>query len=323
MINNKKLLFFISIIFIIILFLIWLFCFKIDIRVNQKTLAINLYDDYKEEKYKAQVCLFNTCKDITDKVIVENNINTNKSGKYKIEYKLKFFFKTKKIIKIVNVTNDKLIKDTINDIEKYIGDNNYNISIGYVSLINDYTYKYEADKIYFGASLIKTLDALYMYEKTDLTDKNKELVKNAISVSDNASHYELLDIIGYDNLKNYGISLGAKNTLKGDRVNGYTTVDDQIIYLQKLYNFINNNELGDELKSYFINDYGLRLNFRNDITIMHKFGHYDQVYHDVGIVLDDNPYIIVVLTEEAKKDYTTIIKNLSQKIYNLNKYVTN
>ena len=320
--KHFNIIYLISIIFMIILFIVWQNSFKLNINISKEFEQIDLFSEYRIPNYNAEFCIINKCKDITNRVKIKNNVNTNKTGKYKIQYKVKYLFKTKFKIAEVNVINDNIINESKKDIENYIESNNYKISLGYVSLNNNYTYKYKENTLYFGASLIKTLDALYIYEKTNINDKTRNLVKNAISISDNESHYELLDIIGYNNLKNYGIELGALNTLKGDKVNGYTTVNDQIIYLKHLYEFVNSNDLGEELKNYFINDYGLRLNFNNDLVIMHKFGHYDEVFHDVGIVLTDEPYIVIILTKESKNDYSTIIRTISEKIYNLNKIVT-
>lgn len=55
---------------------------------------------------------------------------------------------------------------------------------------------------------------------------------------------------------------------------------------------------------------------------MHKYGKTNQYYHDVGIVLDDSPYIVVVLTTESYNDVQKIISDLSSKIYKLNSYVS-
>lgn len=70
-----------------------------------------------------------------------------------------------------------------------------------------------------------------------------------------------------NNLKNYGIKLGAYNTLNGNDSYGNTSVKDQVVYLKKLYEICENS---DELKSYFINDYGNYLNY-NNLTVMHKY----------------------------------------------------
>ena len=176
-------------------------------------------------------------------------------------------------------------------------------------------YLYQENKIYYGASLIKTLDAIYLYDKGLVNDAIRPYIDKAISVSDNDSHHYLVNYIGKSNLKNYGIGLGAYNTLSGNDYYGNTTVKDQIIYLKKLYNISKDN---DELKSYFINNYGNYLKI-NDIEVMHKYGYYGQYYHDVGIVLDDEPYIVVILTNHGNDNKKEIINNLSNLMYKYHK----
>ena len=48
---------------------------------------------------------------------------------------------------------------------------------------------------------------------------------------------------------------------------------------------------------------------------MHKYGYYGQYYHDVGIVLDDEPYIVVILTNHGSDNKKEIINNLSNLMY--------
>lgn len=68
------------------------------------------------------------------------------------------------------------------------------------------------------------------------------------------------------------------------------------------------------MKSYFINNYGNYLKI-NDNDVMHKYGYYGQYYHDVGIVLDDEPYIVVILTNHGSDNKKEIINNLSNLMY--------
>ena len=64
----------------------------------------------------------------------------------------------------------------------------------------------------------------------------------------------------------------------------------------------------------FINDYGNYLKF-DDTLVMHKYGYWGGYYHDVGIVLDEQPYIIVVLTEQGEGSFKyQIINNISKLI---------
>ena len=119
---------------------------------------------------------------------------------------------------------------------------------------------------------------------------------------------------------NYGISLGAPNTLSGHDEYGNTTVMDQIVYMKKLYELSKNNT---ELKNFFINNYENYLKF-NDVNVMHKYGDWNGYFHEAGIFLDNEPYIVVILTRHGNGtfgsgNYSNVIKNISKQIYKYHK----
>ena len=284
--------------------------------------TINLYigDTYEDEGVTIKD---NYDKNINDNLIIENNLDTSKVGTYKIIYTISDSSKNiNSIERTINVKEKKIInKNTskecnlTNPIEKYICQNNYNIAVGYYNLVNRKTYYYQKNKLYYGASLIKTLDALYLYDKNLINDNLKEYVKLAITISDNPSHNYLVNYIGKQNLRNYGKSLGAKYTLTDNNENfGFTNVNDQIAYMKRLYEITKDGQ-NEELKSFFLNTRKNYLLFDNSPKIMHKYGHWEPVYHNSGIVLDKNPYIVVILTQEGYNNYQTIIKNISKMIY--------
>lgn len=286
---------------------------KPTITLNGKsTINIKLGNNYVEPGYSAS----DKCDgDLTNKVSVSSSVNNRKVGSYIIKYTVENNNGiSNSVSRTVNVVYGD---DRFKKIEKYIIDNNYGISVGYYNLSNGYTYLYNANKVYYGASLIKTLDAMYIYENNLVNNNTRNLVQKAISISDNKSHESLINYIGYDNLKKYGKSMGATNTLTGSDYYGNTTVNDQLIYLKRLYKLLNNSTYGEELKGYFINNYGNFLKFNDTLSIAHKYGYYSNYYHDVGIVFGNNDYIIVVLTTEAKNDYRGIIKNISKLVNNI------
>lgn len=249
------------------------------------------------------------------------------------------------------------IEDTNEKIEEYITDINsflsttYNVSIIYKDLEREYTYTYNTNRVYYAASTIKALVALYTYEKARegeinlddtltynmfypldaskyMSTKNygdkisfRDLVKYTVEVSDNTAYKMLLDHFGKAKISEYGQSLGATNTLDTEDIYGNITPEDAIKYMQALNDFINNNgELGIELKTYFINaeQNDLALPEEN-IEAAHKYGEYSNSYHDIGIVYAEHPYLLVVLTEEGSKDFQSIVKDISKKIYELHK----
>lgn len=285
---------------------------------GQDIVAIYVGETYEDEGATA---IDNYDKDISDKIVVTNNINNSITGEYKIVYTITDTsgntnsIERKIIVKNKPAPRPKYTYNENDKIAQMIIEQGYQVSVGYYNLVTGKEYYFNKDKIYFGASLIKTVDALYLYEKNLVTDELKPYINRAISVSDNNAHKYLVDYIGADNLRNYGISLGANYTLYNGAYYGYTNIENQIIYYKKLYELTRQNQ---ELASYFTNDYVNSLKFSSNISIMHKYGWSGDSYHDAGIVLDDNPYIIVVLTSEGDYGKEPISK-ISRMIYQYHK----
>lgn len=250
-------------------------------------------------------------------------------------------------------------KDNSDEISEYLSDLNkylkkYSVSVGYLDLSKGFNYYYGEDKSYYAASSIKSLDALYIYSKAakgelSLDEKVlyvskfvksfspgvkkhkigsaislRELVSYAILYSDNSAHEMLISYIGLSNLRAYAKALGAVNVFPTSEHFGNISVNDAIIYMKELYNlFESDYEGAKELKQFFIdadvNDLYLE---DNSFEVGHKYGHYSSSYHNLGIVYADNPYIIIVLTNEGENH--TLVNNISKKIYDLHlKYYSN
>lgn len=285
---------------------------------SSEDIYLELGKTYEEGSFSA----FDNCDgNITDKLEIINNVDANKVGEYEVEYRITDASgntsSIKRKVTVYEKTPEEIMADNQDELARYIRSKGYNVSVGYYNLVNGYTYTYRPSTVYYGASLIKTVAALYTYENLTLTDELKEWVKNAIEVSNNPAYINLYNTIGYQNLRNYGLSMGAQYTLLGGDRFGSTTVNDQLAYMKYLYNYVNTAENGSELKQYFINDFHKHLNFEGAPTIMHKYGYWQTYFHDVGIVLDDVPYIVVILTTEGQKNYADIISDLSQKIYEM------
>ena len=275
---------------------------------------------YLNEKYidKGVKIEDNYDSDLTKNLTIENNLDITKVGTYTIKYTVHDSSNnTTSITRTINVKNANTC-DLSNPIDKYICKNNYNVSVGYYNLTNGNTYYFKPDKTYYGASLIKTVDALYLYEKNLINNDLLEHVRRIITYSDNASHHYLVSYIGKNKLKQYGIDLGAQNTLNGSDNYGKTTVKDQIVYMKKLYEITKDNQ-NEELKSYFTDSNWNLLKFNKSPSIMHKYGHYEYVHHNVGIVLDENPYIVVILTQEGHGNFYNIVTTISKLIYEYHK----
>lgn len=274
--------------------------------------------------------------DISDKIKIESNLDVSQEGEYAIKYVAydssgnrsdilrKIIIEKKPEPKPAPIVYQPSAADhsikvplTSGDpIADYVVSHDYDVSIGYYNLATGKQYFYQADKLYYGASLIKTLDAVYLYDKNMVNNDIKNYIDRAISVSDNDAHIYLINYIGRDVLKQYGISLGAPNTLSYEGSNyGDTTVSDQLAYYKKAYEIAKNN---NDFKSPFVNDFYNYIKI-DDLTTMHKHGYYDEWYHDAGIIFDTEPYIVVILTRHGRGNRYEVIHNLTNLIYRYHK----
>ena len=241
------------------------------------------------------------------------------------------------------------ITDYTNNLSEHL--KKYHVSVVYEDVNIGFKYVYNEDKDYYAASTIKLLGAMYIYEKAynneiDLNytlkysskDRRgsssgmenhdygemislRQLVKYSVVLSDNTAHNMIVKYIGVSKLREYGLSLGAKLTHTSNDLFGYIDGIDANIYLNKVYSVINSiGELGDELKGYLLSAEQNSLNLEEKgIVAGHKYGEYKSLYHDIGIVYAENPYLIAVLTEEGRDDYDAIIREINSKVYELHK----
>lgn len=301
---------------------------------GSETITITQNNSYTEPGYTAND---NIDGNITNNVYVYTNLNNKVPGTYKVIYEIKdssgnktnqqrtIIVKKKEVPKqytSTKTTNEE-INNKINEINKKLS--KYKVSVGYVNLDNNYTYIYNGNKEYFGASLIKVVDAMYIYENKLLDTKNKEHVKQAISISSNSSHSYLVNKIGKKTLTNYIKEISNKTPQCNSRYYCQTTVHDQISYWIHLNYLIETLDNGEELESYFINKVGNHISYDLKYDNLHKYGASYDYYHDVGMFkTDTNKYILVVLTQELNsynKHIKYLFRDISEEISELNDLV--
>lgn len=239
------------------------------------------------------------------------------------------------------------LKNKIEQLNSYLS--NYNLSVYYEDNATDFTYKYNENEVYYGASLIKLVEAIYLIDKASNNEINldtttvkylekykaedsigmdkrnigedvslKDLISYAIKYSDNTAHFMLINYIGVSKLKDYGNSLGAVNILTSGDTYGNQSASDTNIYLKHAYEIIKNNETyGSFLKECMTNTYYNYLNLGEENNVAHKWGWHSIYFHDIGIVFEDNPYTISILTTYGKGDYKTIVNDVHKKINEL------
>ena len=225
---------------------------------------------------------------------------------------------------------------------------NKNISFIFEDIKNNYSYDKSPSVVYYGASIIKLLDAVYLLEKANIGEANlsekityqtkhmhaysyglekyqvgdkisiEELIYYALNISDNAAHKMLVDYIGIENLKEYAESLGITLTINSEEYFGNMKPEYAHKILKKAYDLISlKNKNSKLLEKAMTSDYYNSLNF-DTIKVLHKYGLTNQYYHDIGIYNDSTyPYLITVFTKEAYHDYETLIHDLHKDIYQI------
>ena len=306
------------------------------ITLKEGTITIIENTEYIEPGYEA---IDNLEGDITNKVITTTNLDITTPGTYEIIYEVSDSFKNitkasrniivekKKIERKKTYTTTKTDNESINNYMKSVSDylKKYKVSVGYINLDNGFTYIYNGNKEYFGASLIKVIDAMYIYENNLLDSKTKNQVKQAISVSSNPAHAYLVNKIGKKNLNQYIKEISFRTPQCNSGYYCQTTVNDQLSYWLYLHYLLEENEKGEELKSYFINNVGNHLSYSLEFDNLHKYGASQTYFHDVGMFYNvDSPYIVVVLTNEIgtyPKSIKYLFRSISKMIGQLNDLV--
>ena len=244
--------------------------------------------------------------------------------------------------------NDLSLQSNIDALNSYFV-STYKLSVLYNDYTSGFSYIYNQNQMYYAASTMKSLAAMYVYEKAYLGELDlnatvkytrglkmgssagminhkigdlvslRDLVKYSITLSDNTAHNMIVSYVGINNVKNYGLGMGATLSHTNNDLFGYINVSDSKIYLDKLYYlFYNTGEYGTELEDYYLNADQNYLNLEDKgIVAAHKYGEYENIYHDMGIIYDEHPYSIVILTNEGRNNHELVIRDVNSKINEL------
>lgn len=158
-----------------------------------------------------------------------------------------------------------------------------------------------------------------------------DLIRLMMQKSDNTAANILIDKLGMNNINNTIRNLGCINTELNRKmmdqdaisngIENYTSVDDLMLTLTKLYNgecvsqdkdkemleIMKGNEMKSKIPS----------NLPNNIIVASKSGEYNDVQNDAGIIYTNNgTYILCVTTKNGNtNEQITSISDISKKIY--------
>ena len=153
-----------------------------------------------------------------------------------------------------------------------------------------------------------------MEEGTEFT--YLELVKYAITESDNTAFSELRRVFGYDSFYALASKLGV-TSMRSSFNN--LSAQDAGKFLRRIYEF---TESGDRFGA-ILKEYMMSTKFSvllpsgvYPTKVAHKYGWDKEAYHDAGIVYNEKPYILVIMTDmdEGGDEVNDYIKSIIKKI---------
>lgn len=248
------------------------------------------------------------------------------------------------------LTEDTLTENLLNiskELENTMNESNYNFAFKYKDIYTGFTLSYNSSQPIFAASVIKAPEAIYIYEEAEKGNINlndtitytsnyysdgtgilkntkfnvdytiKELVSFSIIHSDNAAHNMLNNKYKSESMYEYWKNLGTTTIFKEKSNWGAMNADDGIIFMEELYNYYTNqNKYSEELLDYFKKSWKIITTPNNNITIASKSGWSGYSLHDTALILDQNPYILTILTNRGYSEYESFFNKMSTLIYN-------
>jgi len=238
------------------------------------------------------------------------------------------------------------IMEIVNDLEELYDSNSKYFSFLYQDIFSGFTVSYNADSAIFTASTIKAPAMIYIYEmaslgKIDLNEKlvytsnyyhdgsgilkNKEfnteytieeLLQYTIYDSDNIAYNMLNNRFGQKNIRDFWKNLGTENIFELNTIWGYTSASDAMIYMKELYRFSKeNDEYGSKLLNHFKKAQWKMISDKDgNYNTANKGGWSGTAIHDVAIVFDENPYILVVMSNAGKSSYNHLFTETSKLV---------
>ena len=260
-------------------------------------------------------------------------------------------------VSAISKVKNKYIKKKIYNLNKFLLKQNEKVAYAYRNLETDDMFSFNPDVCFYSASAIKFLVCLYIYKQAEenptLLDKKlnlveedfkggsgvlsddksvteytiRELVYYALKESDNTAYIKLVNFVTPEKLKEFGLSLGANHTLEGKDLFGITNAYDMGVYLTHLYNYLNTNtKLSNELKESMLNpSYQIIKSKSIDNNLfVRNYVSFVIAFHEVGIVYDENPYILIILTQKNElKEKINYINKVAKKINKIHKLIKN
>lgn len=255
----------------------------------------------------------------------------------------------KKTVEVKSKIKYKIIQRKLYSLNKMFLKSQDKVAYYYEDMTHDTVFSFNENICFYSASAIKILVCLYLYvqasqKKIDLNEKLiikeedikvgsgilkdlpvdqaytlKKLIEYTLVESDNTAYIKLVNYVTKEKLIEFGKNMGAEHTLEGKDLFGITNCHDMKLYWSELYRFINEDELGSELKN-FLNKPSYKIINMFDENFYRKYGSFDIAYHECGFVEEEAPFYIFIMTQKGKlKDRDKFVNKTAKKIYEIHK----
>lgn len=240
---------------------------------------------------------------------------------------------------------DKVIK-YVDDLKALYNKNSGNFSFLYHDLFSGFTVSYNAEAPIFTASAIKAPAMIYLYEmasqgKINLDDKLvytsnyysggsgvlknrtfntsytvEELIQYTIYNSDNIAYRMLVDKFGRKNIYDFWNKLGTNYIFSLDTIWGVMSAKDAAIYMKELYRFSEeNDDYGIKILNHFKKaEWKLITDKNGKFNTANKGGWSGSAIHDIAIVFDKNPYILIIMSNLGESNYLSLFNETSKMV---------
>lgn len=236
------------------------------------------------------------------------------------------------------------IKSYVDELNNLYNEDERYFSFLYQDLYSGFTVSYNEDAPIFTASTIKAPAMIYLYEMASMGKVNldeelvytsnfyrggsgiiqneainskhlvKDLIDYSIYYSDNIAYSMLMDRYKRENILDFWNKLGTKHIYTNNTIWGITSARDASIYMKELYRFsLEDKKYGSELMNYFkMADWKLIVDKNKEFNTASKGGWSNQSIHDVAIVFDRNPYILVIMSNMGEDNYSYLFNKTSE-----------
>ncbi|MCB2298233.1 serine hydrolase [Clostridium tagluense] len=251
----------------------------------------------------------------------------------------------------IKVEENSKKQDQLKDLEKgirtFLGSNINKVGLVYYDIESENFIEINQDKQFLAASTIKVPINMLMYDmiQEGKIDINEKLIFKECDYEEGAGELQGTDLskpIALKTLSDYSIiysdniainmilrKIGDENKYKYiEKILGHPTVHsennttpkDSFKILEKLYlNLDNNKYYSGLIETMKKTDYHDRIDkYIPKGIVAHKIGDFGECVNDIAIVNKDNPYILVIFTEELPNADETIAK-VSKMIYDAQK----